>query len=257
MIGLFEPVCAPWKVDGVPEDFSFGELAARLGPHGPVRREGDEARADLARDRRAQVLLRPGELHAGPAADRRRGAGAAATTSSPRASTRSASSPAAASAACWRTGSSTAGPTSTSPASTSTGCTATRRTPSTGARARSSRSGMVYQCHYPTRSMQTARGAKQLAAPRPARRAAAPTSGRERLGGRRLVRARRASSRRSRRSRGAGRTGSRTGRPSTGRARGRHPHGHVVHVEVPGAGPRRRPRARPHLGERRRRRSRA
>ena len=26
MIGLFEPVCAPWKVDGVPEDFSFGEL---------------------------------------------------------------------------------------------------------------------------------------------------------------------------------------------------------------------------------------
>jgi 4-methylaminobutanoate oxidase (formaldehyde-forming) len=27
MIGLFEPKCAPWKVDGVPEDFSFGELA--------------------------------------------------------------------------------------------------------------------------------------------------------------------------------------------------------------------------------------
>ncbi len=26
MIGLFEPVCAPWKVTGVPEDFSFGEL---------------------------------------------------------------------------------------------------------------------------------------------------------------------------------------------------------------------------------------
>jgi glycine cleavage system aminomethyltransferase T/glycine/D-amino acid oxidase-like deaminating enzyme len=26
MIGLFEPVCAPWKVGGVPEDFSFGEL---------------------------------------------------------------------------------------------------------------------------------------------------------------------------------------------------------------------------------------
>ena len=26
MIGLFEPVCAPWKVDGVPEDFSFGEI---------------------------------------------------------------------------------------------------------------------------------------------------------------------------------------------------------------------------------------
>ncbi|MEW5739484.1 MAG: FAD-dependent oxidoreductase [Myxococcota bacterium] len=27
MIGLFEPRCAPWKIEGVPEDFSFGELA--------------------------------------------------------------------------------------------------------------------------------------------------------------------------------------------------------------------------------------
>ncbi len=27
MVGLFEPVCAPWKVGGVPEDFSFGEIA--------------------------------------------------------------------------------------------------------------------------------------------------------------------------------------------------------------------------------------
>lgn len=27
MIGLFEPICAPWKVEGVPEDFSFGELS--------------------------------------------------------------------------------------------------------------------------------------------------------------------------------------------------------------------------------------
>jgi len=26
MIGLFEPVCAPWRVDGVPADFSFGEI---------------------------------------------------------------------------------------------------------------------------------------------------------------------------------------------------------------------------------------
>jgi 4-methylaminobutanoate oxidase (formaldehyde-forming) len=26
MIGLFEPACAPWKVEGIPEDFSFGEL---------------------------------------------------------------------------------------------------------------------------------------------------------------------------------------------------------------------------------------
>jgi len=26
MIGLFEPVCAPWRVGGIPDDFSFGEL---------------------------------------------------------------------------------------------------------------------------------------------------------------------------------------------------------------------------------------
>jgi 4-methylaminobutanoate oxidase (formaldehyde-forming) len=26
MIGLFEPDCAPWKVSGIPDDFSFGEL---------------------------------------------------------------------------------------------------------------------------------------------------------------------------------------------------------------------------------------
>jgi glycine cleavage system aminomethyltransferase T/glycine/D-amino acid oxidase-like deaminating enzyme len=26
MVGLFEPVCAPWKVEGIPADFSFGEL---------------------------------------------------------------------------------------------------------------------------------------------------------------------------------------------------------------------------------------
>jgi 4-methylaminobutanoate oxidase (formaldehyde-forming) len=26
MVGLFEPVCAPWRVEGVPEDFSFGEI---------------------------------------------------------------------------------------------------------------------------------------------------------------------------------------------------------------------------------------
>ncbi len=36
MIGLFEPVCAPWKVGAVPEDFSFGEISPdweRMGPY--------------------------------------------------------------------------------------------------------------------------------------------------------------------------------------------------------------------------------
>ncbi len=36
MIGLFEPEAAPWKVEGVPEDFSFGEISPdwdRMGPY--------------------------------------------------------------------------------------------------------------------------------------------------------------------------------------------------------------------------------
>jgi 4-methylaminobutanoate oxidase (formaldehyde-forming) len=36
MIGLFEPVCAPWHVDGIPTDFSFGEIPPdwdRMGPY--------------------------------------------------------------------------------------------------------------------------------------------------------------------------------------------------------------------------------
>jgi glycine cleavage system aminomethyltransferase T/glycine/D-amino acid oxidase-like deaminating enzyme len=35
MLGMFEPVCAPWRVEGVPADFSFGELPPdwdRMGP---------------------------------------------------------------------------------------------------------------------------------------------------------------------------------------------------------------------------------
>ncbi len=36
MVGLFEPICAPWKVSGVPADFSFGEITPdwdRMGPY--------------------------------------------------------------------------------------------------------------------------------------------------------------------------------------------------------------------------------
>jgi 4-methylaminobutanoate oxidase (formaldehyde-forming) len=36
MVGLFEAKCAPWKVEGVPEDFSFGEITPdwdRMGPY--------------------------------------------------------------------------------------------------------------------------------------------------------------------------------------------------------------------------------
>ncbi len=36
MIGMFEPICAPWNVGGIPEDFSFGEIQPdwdRMGPY--------------------------------------------------------------------------------------------------------------------------------------------------------------------------------------------------------------------------------
>jgi 4-methylaminobutanoate oxidase (formaldehyde-forming) len=36
MIGMFEPKCAPWKIEGIPSDFSFGEIPPdwdRMGPY--------------------------------------------------------------------------------------------------------------------------------------------------------------------------------------------------------------------------------
>jgi heterotetrameric sarcosine oxidase gamma subunit len=36
LVGLFEPVCAPWKVEGIPHDFSFGEIEPdwdRMAPY--------------------------------------------------------------------------------------------------------------------------------------------------------------------------------------------------------------------------------
>jgi 4-methylaminobutanoate oxidase (formaldehyde-forming) len=36
MIGLFEPVCAPWRIEGMPAEFAFGEIPAdwdRVGPY--------------------------------------------------------------------------------------------------------------------------------------------------------------------------------------------------------------------------------
>ncbi len=38
MIGLFEPICAPWNIGGIPNDFSFGEIQPdweRMGPYVP------------------------------------------------------------------------------------------------------------------------------------------------------------------------------------------------------------------------------
>ena len=36
LVGLFEPVCAPWKVEGIPKDFAFGEIEPdwdRMAPY--------------------------------------------------------------------------------------------------------------------------------------------------------------------------------------------------------------------------------
>ena len=77
MIGLFEPVCAPWKVDGIPADSSFTTLQPdwdRMAPYV----EAAMSRVPISFDTgHPHVLLRSGELHARPAPDRRAGAGGA------------------------------------------------------------------------------------------------------------------------------------------------------------------------------------
>ena len=74
MVGLFEPKCAPWKVEGAPTDVPFADLEPdweRMGPY----LETAMARVPITdAGRHEEVLLRTGELHARPAADRRRGA---------------------------------------------------------------------------------------------------------------------------------------------------------------------------------------
>ena len=116
--------------------------------------------------------------------------------------------------------------------------------------------GMVYQCHYPTMTPHDRARREDLGDPRPAGRGARLFPRRQRLGGRRLVRAAglRAEGREA--LVGPAELVPLVGGRASRRARGRDPHGHVVHEQVPGAGPRRRPRAQPHLGQQRRRRRR-
>jgi len=49
MVGLFEPVCAPWQLDGVPEDFSFGTISPDLDRMAPCV-EKAMARVPIALD---------------------------------------------------------------------------------------------------------------------------------------------------------------------------------------------------------------
>ncbi len=257
MIGLFEPVCAPWKVDGDPGRLLVRRAAARTGtawrrtwrrrwhripvsidvgvrkffcgPESftpdlqPIVGEAPGA-AQLLRRGRAQLDRHPDRRRDRPGAgalDRRRPARRRRHRDEHR------------------------------PAAPRT--SATR---STGRPGPSSRSGMVYQCHYPGRSMRTARGAKlsplhhRLVERRAyfrdvsgwesadwyAPEGVEPDGRRAVLGPAELVPL--------------------LGGRAPGGPRGRDPHGHVVHVEVPRAGPRRRPRAGTDLGEPGRRRCR-
>ena len=75
--------------------------------------------------------------------------------------------------------------------------------------------GMVYQCHYPNKSLTTARDAEALAAPRPARRTGCVLQGRQRLGEPRLVCRSRRHSPMPVLSRGADPRSGRSGRPNT------------------------------------------
>ncbi len=91
MLGMFEPVCAPWRVDGIPADFSFGELPPDWDRMGPFL-EKTMSRIPIS----AQVGIR--KFFCGPesftpdlAPGARRGAGAAELLRRGRASTRSAS----------------------------------------------------------------------------------------------------------------------------------------------------------------------
>ncbi len=252
LVGLFEPVCAPWNVEGIPADFSFGEIPPDWERMGPYLEKAMHRVPVTLEAGHQEILLRAGKLHAGPAAHRRRGAGAARTISLPPGSTRSASSPAAAWAACSPIGSSPA-----IPGADVTGFNIDRMHPYQAnpeyRRERTIESlGMVYKCHYPTMSPQTARGVKKSAVHD--RLAAAGAYFRDVSGweGADWYAPAGHEPKVEKLSWGRENWFRLVGGRASGRTRGRDPHGHVVHEQVPGAGARCGARAQPHLGQQRR-----
>ena len=77
LVGLFEPVGGPWTVDGIPDDVAFAALPPDWERMAPYPRARDGSVPGAARRWHEEVLLRAGELHAGPGADAGRGARAA------------------------------------------------------------------------------------------------------------------------------------------------------------------------------------
>ena len=74
LVGLFEPVAAPWSLDGVPGGFSFGKISPDWDRMEPFLGPALDRIPVLSRDGRADVLLRAGVVH------RRRAAAARART---------------------------------------------------------------------------------------------------------------------------------------------------------------------------------
>ena len=228
---------------------------ARLGPHDALPGDGDGARAGHRRGGHQEILLRPRELHAGSAPHRRRGAGAQELL---------------------RGGG----------AQLHRHPDGRRHRPPAGAldRHRHTRHGRDRHQHRPSAPLPGQPGVPprphhrvagprlqvplpdHVAADRTRREAvggARPAGGggrlfprRERLGGRRLVRPAGARAQGGEALLGPGELVSLVGGRASRRTRGRDPHGHVVHEQVPGAGARRRPRPELHLRQQRRWRAR-
>ena len=67
LVGAFEPHARPWGADGIPEDFSFGEIAGDFGHFEPVLLDAMRRMPGAREGRHSEVLLRPGKLYAGRA----------------------------------------------------------------------------------------------------------------------------------------------------------------------------------------------
>ena len=254
LVGLFEPVCAPWHVDGIPEDFSFGEIPPdwdRMTPY----LEKAMSRVPIALEVRDQeILLRPGELYARLASDHRRGAGDQELLRGGRPQLdrhphRRRHRPCVGALDHPRHARRRRDRLQHRPAAQVPGQS---RVPPR-AHHRVARHGL--QVPLPHHDADDRARREDLRDPRAAGRGPRLFPRRQRLGGRRLVcpAGLRAQGREA--LLGTAELVPVVGGRASRRARGRDPHGHVVHEQIPGAGPRRRPRAQPHLSERRRRRA--
>ncbi len=213
MIGLFESVCAPWNVGGIPDDFSFGEIQPdwdRMGPY----LETAMSRVPISMETGIRTFFcgpesfTPDLLPVVGEAPELRNYFVAAGLNSIGILTGGGMGRV---LAHWiLTG---------RPDVDVTGFNIDRlHRYQTNPEYRATRTveslGMVYQCHYPGKSMMTARNAKVSPIhdrlPRSGRTSRTSADGKAPTGTRPKV-----SSRRSRSCRGAGRTGSTTGTPST------------------------------------------